>query len=201
MDAAGIRRAALIAVVGLATLGASASHAAEPGGKRKACPRGGMERSDAAVVYVRSSDDYHELVACLKKTRRRTVLAGWYAQGSSADDPQPQSWLTGRFVAVNKAACPGDPTSIEPCTGTLRVIDLRRRRTHATVSTGSYIVDLVLTRRGSVGMIHRSELITAVGGEVVVHDREAEEWSMAYAEYPGRLYWTGAGQPRSITLR
>jgi hypothetical protein len=193
-------RIAIIAglLLGLALLAAPTSHAAR---KRSPCPRG-EQRSSAAVLYTRDYvDDTHALVGCLRSTRRRMVLASWFAQGSSTDDPEPQSWLTGRFAAVNQAACPGDPTSTEPCTGTLRVIDLRARRTHAKVATGSPIFDFVLTPRGSVGMIHRNELITAVGDDVQVHDTEAETWSLAYATEPKRLYWTGAGEPRSTTLR
>ena len=34
-----------------------------------------------------------------------------------------------------------------------------------------------------------------------VHDTEAETSSLAYAQEAKRLYWTGAGQPRSTTLR
>jgi hypothetical protein len=187
---------ALIAIV--ATLACASPSLAQ---KRSPCPRDTVARSSVAVLFIRADDDVSELRACVKSTRRRMVLASWFAEGSSADDPAPQYWLTGRFAAVNQARCPGDPTSTEPCTGTLRVIDLRARSRHATVPTGSPIFDLVLTRRGSVGVIHRNELITAVGADVRVHDTEAEPWSLAYAKEAKRLYWTGAGEPRSTTLR
>jgi hypothetical protein len=195
---------ARIAIVAALLLGLTPTVAAGADSKRRSpCPRAAVERSSAATLFIRDDDvdDVHYLVGCLKSTRRRTVLASWFAQGSSTDDPAPQYWLTGRFAAVNQAACPGDPTSSEPCTGSLRVVDLRARRTHATVATGSPIFDLFLTRRGSVGLIHRNELITAVGAVVQVHDSEAETWSLAYAEEAERLYWTGAGEPRSTTLR
>jgi hypothetical protein len=195
-------RTARIAIVAALLLGLTPTVAAADAKQRKPCPRAGVERSSAAVLSVREDDDFnHELVGCLKSTRRRMVLASWFAQGSQTDDPAPQYWLTGRFAAVNQAVCPGDPTSNEPCTGSVRVIDLRARRTHATVPAGSPIFDLALTRRGSVGLIHRNELITAVGDDVQVLDREAEPWSLAYAAEAKRLYWTGAGQPRSTTLR
>ena len=190
-------RTALIAIVA-ALVCASPSSARE----RRPCPRAADLHSSAAVLYVRDYADFsHELVGCLKSTRRRMVLASWFAQGSITDDPAPQEWLTGRFAAVNQAACSGDPFDDEPCTGHLRVIDLRARKTVAKVATGSPIFDFVLTRRGSAGFIHRDELITAVGDEVTVHDTEAETWSLAYAQEAKRLYWTGAGEPRSTTLR
>src|SRR4051794_19087612 len=168
---------ALLVVLGLWT----AATPAEARGKRKPCPKVSLHESFAAKLYVRDSaeDTSHELVACVKATRRRAVLASWYAQGSSADDPAPQSWLTGRFAAVNQASCPGDPSSNEPCTGTVRVIALRTRRTHATIPAGSPIFELVLTRRGSVGMIHRNELITAIGPATQVQDREPQAGSLA----------------------
>lgn len=63
------------------------------------------------------------------------------------------------------------------------MVDLRARRTHATVATGSPISDLFLTRRGSVGLIHRNELITTVGDDVRVHDYDAALRSASSAEW------------------
>jgi hypothetical protein len=67
------------------------------------------------------------------------------------------------------------------------VVDLRARRTRATVVTGSPIFDIVLTRRGSVGLIHRNQLITAVRSDVQVHDEQAAAYSLAYVEEAARL--------------
>src|SRR5215210_4124332 len=127
---------AALTVLGLLLLWPAAP--AEARAKRKPCPKVALHESFAAKLYVRDSADEesHELVACVKATRRRTVLAGWFAQGSSTDDPAPQSWLTGRFAAINQASCPGDPSSDEPCTGNVRVIDLRTRRIYATIPAG-----------------------------------------------------------------
>jgi hypothetical protein len=176
--------------------------AADARSKPKPCPRHVAAQSSAAKLYIRDSSDgeYHELVACVRATRRRTVLAGWYAQGSSTDDPAPQYWLTGRFAAINQASCPADPNSEEPCTGTVRVIDLRTRRTHATVPAGSFISELVLTRRGSVGMIHRGELVTAIGTTVQAVDPHPDEGSLAYAPRVGLLFWMSQGQAHSVAL-
>jgi hypothetical protein len=169
---------------------------------RKKCSRAGAAHSSFATLYFRDHRDFNrELVACVKSTRRRTVLASWYEQGSQTDDPAPQYWLTGRFVAINQAACPGDPFSDEPCTGTLKVIDLRTRRRHATVTTGDPIFGLFLTRRGSVALLHRGQVITADGADVQVLDEGAENWSLAYAPLLERVYWTSAGAPHSATLR
>jgi hypothetical protein len=170
--------------------------------RAKPCPKRAEAQSWAAKLYIRDSSDgeYHELVSCVRATRRRTVLAGWYAQGSSADDPAPQYWLSGRFAAVNQAACPGDPASVEPCTGAVRVIDLLTRRRTADVPAGSYITDLVLTRRGSVGMIHRGELVTAVGGAVQTVDAHPQDGTLAYARSAGLLFWMSEGQARSVAL-
>ena len=55
------------------------------------------------MLYVRPDDEdgYQVLLGCHKRTRRRTALASWFSQGSSADDPAPQYWLAGRFAALN----------------------------------------------------------------------------------------------------
>jgi hypothetical protein len=175
---------------------------AEARSQRKPCPNQALAASWAAKLYIRDSSDgeFHELVSCVKATRRRTVLAGWYAQGSSVDDPAPQYWLTGRFAAINQASCPADPSSSEPCTGTVRVIDLLTRRTHATVPAGSPIFDLVLTRRGSLAMIHRGELVTAVGADVATVDAHPQAGSLAYARSAQLLFWMSDGQAHSVAL-
>ena len=108
--------------------------------------------------------------------------------------------LSGRFAAINQASCSPDPSSTEPCTGTVRVIDLLTRRRHATIPAGSPIFDLVLTRRGSVGMIHRGELVTAVGATVQTVDPHPQEGSLAYAPGVQLLFWMSQGQARSVAL-
>lgn len=178
--------------------------AAEARGKPRPCPRSAEHKSDLARLYVTTAprdDTLYHVVSCLRRTRERRVLASWYSEGSITDQPAPQCWLTGRFAAINQAYCSADPFDSEPCVGTLRVIDLRSGTKVATVATGSPIFDLVLTRRGSVGMIHRGRLTLLRGAEVHVLDTAAEERSMAYAAERGTLYWTGAGQPRSAPLR
>jgi hypothetical protein len=176
--------------------------AAEARSKPKPCPRHVEARSSVVKLYIRDSSDeeYHELVSCVRATHRRTVLAGWYAQGSSTDEPAPEYWLTGRFAAINQASCPADPNSEEPCTGTVRVIDLLTRHTQSTVPAGSYISELVLTRRGSVGMIHRGQLVTAVGATVQTVDPHPQEGSLAYARSARLLFWMSEGQAHSVAL-
>ena len=168
----------------------------------KPCPRHAELESGAATLKVRTDGDgYHALTACVKATRKRIVLAGWYAQGSSADTPAPQYWLTGRFAAVNQPSCTPDPFDGVPCTATMRVVDLRTRERRSTVQIADPVSDLVLTRRGSLAMIHRSELITADGATVQYLDDAAERGSLAYAGRIARIYWTSGGEPRSASLR
>ena len=97
-------------VIALAAALCSAGTASAAPLRAKPCPRHAELTSRAATLTVRVDDDgYHALTACVKDTRRRIVLAGWYAQGSVADDPAPQYWLTGRFAAVNQPSCTPDP--------------------------------------------------------------------------------------------
>jgi len=189
-------------VLALAAVLCSAGTAsASPLGARP-CPRHAELTSRAATLTVRIDDDgYHALTACVRATRKRIVLAAWYAQGSVADDPAPQYWLTGRFVAVNQPSCTPDPFDDVPCTATLRVVDLRTRERRSTVQLADPVSDLVLTRHGSVAMIHRTDLITADGPTVSYLDGAAERGSLAYAARAARIYWTSGGEPRSAPLR
>ena len=189
-------------VIALAAALCSAGTASAAPLRAKPCPRHAELTSRAATLTVRVDDDgYHALTACVKDTRRRIVLAGWYAQGSVADDPAPQYWLTGRFAAVNQPSCTPDPFDDVPCTATLRVVDLRTRERRSTVQLADPVSDLVLTRHGSLAMIHRTDLIIADGATVSHLDGAAEPGSLAYAARVARVYWTSGGEPRSAPLR
>src|SRR5215212_11573456 len=105
--------------------------AAAADARSKRCPRSGLEaKSSKAVLYEVGDDDgNHELVGCVKKSRKRTTLATWFSCDCSiGDDAPPQAWLSGRMAAVNGFSCsPIDPN--QPCSGTLEVTDLRSRAT------------------------------------------------------------------------
>ena len=122
-------------------------------------------------------------------------------RGEAQAVPAPQYWLTGRFVAINQPSCTADPFDDVPCTATMRVVDLRTRERRSTVQLTSPVFDLVLTLRGTLGMIHQTDLITADRGNVQHLDTAADPASLAYAPGAKRLYWTSAGQPRSTPLR
>jgi hypothetical protein len=175
---------------------------ADAAAKRKPCPRDAELESRAATLAVRSDGDgYHRLVGCLRATRQRTQLAGWFAEGSVADAPSPQYWLTGRFAAINQPHCTADPFDSVPCTATLRVVDLRTRERKTTVELSDPVFELFLTTRGALGLIHKTDVITADGADVQVRDKAAEPGSLAFAERAGLLYWASAGLPRSAPLR
>lgn len=204
-----MKRAAfgLSGVVSLALLVGLAAASTDAEAAKRRCPKvAGALQSDVATVYVRSYDDpdggaENRLVGCSKTTERKTVLGGWFWQGSSTDQPAPQFWLTGRYAAVNQAACPNDPFSSDPCVARFRVVDLRTGRRVAEVGLVSPIEELVLLRSGSAGFIHRGEVVTVVGSVSQVRDPKADAGSLAYAQRAGRLYWTSGGEARSLTLR
>jgi len=180
------------------------SVAAEARSKPRPCPASAEHRSGVARLYVSTSprdDTLYRVVSCVLRTRERRVLATWYWEGSITDQPGPQYWLTGRFAAINQAYCSADPFDSEPCVGTLKVIDLRSGEKVASAATGDFLNDMVLTRRGSVGMIHRKQLTLVRKGAVEVVDAAADFYSLAHAEQSGTLYWTSGGQPRSTPLR
>jgi hypothetical protein len=140
------RFVALAGCVLASTAVAPAAHARKPA---PPCPSdSAVERSVQARVHERGEDE-HVLVGCYPRSGRRTSLAGWFSCGCSiADDPDPQVWLAGRHVAVNQYSCsPIDPMA--PCTGTLRVFDLRSGRVRHSAETGA-LTGLVIKPNGSV---------------------------------------------------
>ena len=196
------RRRRLGAALALAALLAPASSVhAQTRAKPRPCPKSTVAKSSVAVLYRSGGETRQRLLSCHRRTRVRRVLATWFEEGSSTDQPAPQYWLAGRFAAVNQAFCSGDPTSPAPCVGTLKVVDVRTGRRAASVDTGDPLHDLVLRASGSVALIHRDRLIRVQGGVQEVLDTAAERYSLAYAAQAGRLYWTGGGQPRSAPLR
>ena len=61
------------------------------------------------------------------------------------------------------------------------MIDLRSGKRVASAATRDFLYDIVLTRRGSVGMIHRKQLTLVRNAAVEVLDSAAELHSLAYA--------------------
>jgi hypothetical protein len=184
----------------LAVAAAAAPSPAVAKPARKPCPaRGAEARTLEARVYQRGQDDF-ELVGCHLRTRRRTVLAAWFSCGCSIGDaPDPQLWLRGRFAAVNQYSCsPIDP--MQPCTGSLEVVDLRSGRVRHRADTGS-LANLLLTRRGSVAYVLGQRLlrIDSRGAAVLADGPGIDAGSLAAA--PGRLYWMQDGLARSASLR
>jgi hypothetical protein len=189
----------ILPVLLLAVAAAAAPSTAIAKPARKPCPRGAEARTLEARVYQRGQDDF-ELVGCHLRTRRRTVLAGWFSCGCSIGDaPDPQLWLRGRFAAVNQYSCsPIDP--MQPCTGSLEVVDLRSGRVRHSADTGP-LANLLLTPRGSVAYVHGQRLlrIDSRGAAVLAEGPGIEAGSLAAA--PGRLYWMQDGVPQSTSLR
>ena len=166
-------------------------------------PRAGGLSTRQAVLSVRSAgeDSLHTLVGCHKRTRRRTRLASWYSQGSSADDPSPQYWLAGRFAALNVPRCTADPQN-RTCTATFSIVDLRTGATRATVDAlTDPIYEIVLLATGNAAFIHRRQVFTVIAGRGEERERAADSGSLAYASQSGRLYWTSSGQPKTVELR
>ena len=173
--------------------------------KSPPCPKYVALRSTHAVLYTRSDDEeLQRLIGCHKRTRRRTELVSWYAQGSSTDDPAPQYWLAGRFAAMNVASCTGGPAGFaeRTCTARFRIVDLRTGATHATFDElTSPISDMVLLRSGSAAFIHRRQLFTVIAGQGALRDGVVDSDSLAYASRSGRLYWTSGDQPKTLRMR
>ena len=186
----------------LALLLAAPTASARP--KLKPCPSDVVAETWAAKLYVTSTSgggyDAYSLRSCVKGTRKRSVLARWYRYGSSTDDPEPQYWLSGRYAAVNQAHCSGDPTDPDPCSGALKVVNLRTGKRVATVPTRDRLIDFAMTEGGTVALIHRRRLMLVRGADVQELDTAALTGSMAFAPAAQTLYWTSGGQPRSTPM-
>lgn len=192
-------RTALVAVLA-ALLTAPAAQAA---GRHKPCPAKAAVESWEAKLYVTSSidedgDEALVLRGCARGSRRRTVLARWYWTGSRTDDPAPEYWLAGRYVAVNQAYCSGDPSDPDPCVGSVKLFNLWTGRHLATVPAGDRLGDIVLTDTGTAAVLHRGRLTLMRRAAVQLVDAEALMGSMAYAAGTATLYWMSGGQPRSL---
>ena len=195
--------ARLVAGPGTALLSVDFVPAAAHAKKPRPCPRpNGAEHSSQAVLYVRSGDDdLRTLVGCHERTRRRTYLVSWHAQGSSADDPSPQPWSAGRFAALNIPSCTADPQN-RTCTARFVIVDPRTGTKRATVdSLTDPIYDVVLLASGNAAFIHRQQLFAVINGQEAEVDSAADAGSLAYAPRLGRLYWMSSGQPKTIGLR
>ena len=181
---------------------APAAAAAKPISGPKSCAAWGattVARSLEARVFERGQDDY-ELVGCNRRNGRRTVLASWFnCDCSIADESAPQAWLAGRHVAVNEYSCsPVDPMA--PCTGAMRIFDLRTGRVRYKAETGGFI-DLVIKPNGSVVHVLGQRLfrIDSRGSALLDEGPGIDSGSLAVNRT--RVYWLHDNKPRTASLR
>ena len=154
-------------------------------------------KSLQARVYVRGGDN-EVLVGCNRLSGRRTVLARWFScECSIADEPDPQVWLAGRHVAVNQYFCPPDAS---PCSGSMRVFDLRSGRALYGVITGA-LIDLVIKPNGSIGYLLGQQLYRydSRGPQLLDQGPGIDGGSLAVNRT--RLYWLHDNVPRTAPLR
>ena len=154
-------------------------------------------KSLQARVYVRGGDN-EVLVGCNRVSGRRTVLArGFSCECSIADEPDPQVWLAGRHVAVNQYFCPPDAS---PCSGSMRVFDLRSGRALYGVITGA-LIDLVIKPNGSIGYLLGQQLYRydSRGRQLLDEGPGIDGGSLAVNRT--RLYWLHDNVPRTAPLR
>ncbi len=194
-----MRRLVLLAVaVSLAV--APAAEAAPANKKRRCFDRGPgtVVRSLDARVFVEGEDSDHRLIGCHFRTGKRSAIGYWYSCDCSVgDSSQPQTWLTGRFAAVNSYSC--SPISIFPeCSGRLRVYDLRTggKARHA-IDTGGPVSAPLLKRNGSLALLIDGRLIRmdATGTAVLDEGPGIDLDSLAASR--NRLYWMRGDAPHT----
>ena len=183
-----------MAIVALA-LPSAASAAPKKKPRAKPCPSAGIARSLQAVLYIRSSGDDYTIYGCYRKTRKRTAVGGWFScECSIADETQPDTWLTGRQVAVHDHGC--SPIEAMNCFGRLTTIDLRSRKVRHRINTGGSLGDLLLKANGSLAYLSGGALtkVDTTGSTVVDPGPGVDPGSIAANR--GRLYWSNGGVAR-----
>jgi hypothetical protein len=178
---------------------APTAQAAQSKGGRGCASRGSetVARSVEARLYTRSRGADHRLVGCLVRTGKRRVLDSWYDCGCSIGDEQPsQVWLSGRYAALNRWSCsPIDPMA--PCSGRLRVIDVRSGRARHTADTGGSLSALLVKRNGSVAFLLGERLMRIDSSGAAVLDEGPGIDPLSLAASRNRLYWMRGGAPQS----
>ena len=188
------RFAALLICLVLPTSAAAAPSAARPCTASDATT---VTKSLQARIYGRGGDN-EVLVGCNRRSGRRTVLARWFScECSIADEPDPQVWLAGRHVAVNQYFCPPDAS---PCSGGLRVFDLRTGRVRHRADTGAQIA-LVIKPNGSVGYVLGPQVIRIDSRGSALLDEGSGIDSGSLAVNRTRLYWLRDNLPQTASLR
>jgi len=161
--------------------------------------------SPQARIYVRSQrgdDDQHLLIGCLLKSGRTTQLDSWFScDCSRGDEFDPQVWLRGTVVAINRWGCTPDPLAGGICSGAARTFDLRTRRTLRRASTGTSIATLVIGPRGSFAYISSGGSVTKsdAGGEGVLDAAAGIDLS-SLAIAGVHVYWMRSGMPQTALL-
>jgi hypothetical protein len=175
------------------------AQAAQPKGGRPCAAPGSktVARSVEARLYTRSRGDDHRLVGCLFRTGKRRLLDSWYDCGCSiGDELPPQVWLSGRSAAVNRWSCsPVDPMA--PCSGRLRVIDVRSGRVRHGADTGAALSALLVKPNGSVAFLLGERLTRIDSSGTAVLDEGPGIDPLSLAASRNRLYWMRGGAPQS----
>jgi hypothetical protein len=178
---------------------APAADAAPAKRKRRCAERGPrtIVRSLDARIWVESDDRDHRLISYYR-TGRRWVIGYWYSCDCSiGDSSQPQTWLTGRFAAVNTYSC--SPISIVPeCTGRLRVFDLRSPgRARHLIDSGGPVSQPLLKRNGSIALLIAGRLVRADTTGTAVLDEGPGIDAESLAASGNRLYWMRGDAPQT----
>jgi hypothetical protein len=84
-----------------------------------------------------------------------------------------------------------------PCTGRLRVIDVRSGRARHTADTGGSLSALLVKRNGSVAFLLGERLMRIDSSGAAVLDEGPGIDPLSLAASRNRLYWMRGGAPQS----
>jgi hypothetical protein len=203
-----MRYLSLLVSVSILLAGAGSANAARARPHRASAPCAVKGSTTVALnpqarIYTRSQrgdEDQHLLVGCLLRSGRTTQLDSWFSCGCSrGDDAEPQLWLSGTVVAINRFSCPPDP--LLGCVGGAHTLDLRTRRTLRRANTGTAVSALAIGPRGSFAYISSGGAVAksdAAGEGVFDAAPGIDPSSLAIAG--ARVYWTRGGAAQSALL-
>ena len=159
-------------------------------------------RGDKAVIYTKTKGRDYRMYGCVKKSRKRTLLASWYScECSISDEYGPTiDALAGRYVALNFVSS-GSPQTSGDNTGSVSVVDLTSGASRPIYDTGGGTDQVILKPNGSVAFTFDSDRSTypSFEGKLVRIDRTGtsvlaetgvEGGSLAMAPTGRHIYWT-----------
>ena len=205
----------LLALGALVASGAAPATAVAKPPKKRPCPTNVTTATVVTTqlaIYTTQSGRNFRMIGCDRKTRRRTILDGWYScECSIADEYPPTVWVAGRYVAAQAESC--SPIDSTDCYGHLEVVNLRTGKLVSRTPDRVIARDVILKPNGSVAYTtaawERTYPPRIVSADLYVLERGSagprqldsgpavDPSSLALSQDGKRLFWLNGDQART----